>query len=359
MKRIAGILAAFVLSVASFAATTADVKVDKAGSSVSLTGEVAQFSPSRSERAPNSITLRDTAGQVRVCVWPDVFAQVAGRAGIVPGAKVAVTGEIAEFRGAAEVHVKDAAGLKVLGADAAAPVAQAAAPAVAAAAPRAGITPIAQLATAEKKKNYTIRGTVASARAPRTETAPFVIKVQDAGAAVDLVFWKDTAEQLIPAQKVEVGDQVQVTGSLDEYRGTLQLRLEAPGNLKTQKSDPALFQNATQTTPTATMAPAAPQAGAADAKGLPTLAEAAVDSRASVSGKVANVVPVRLGRRVEVVTPAGPTQVLVWDTADSGNPAVRKLAASQTIEVAGVVKDVAGTRTLVVSEPAELISIAN
>ena len=296
MKRIAGILAAFALSVASFAATTADVKVDKVGSTISLSGEVAQFSPSRSERAPNSITLRDAAGQVRVAVWPDVFAQVAGRAGIVPGAKIAITVQIAEFRGAAEVHVKDAAGLKVLGAEAAAPVAQAATPAVAGVAPKAGITPISQLETAEKKKNYTIRGVVVSARAPRTDTAPFVIKVRDAGAAIDLVFWKDTADQLAPTQKVEVGDQVQVTGSLDEYRGTLQLRLEAVGNLKTQKSDPALFQDAAQTTPTATMAPGAPQAAVQDAKALPTLAEAAVDARAVVKGEVAAVAPVRLGQ---------------------------------------------------------------
>lgn len=401
MKQIFSVCVALLLATGAFAETTADVTVARSGDSVNLAGNVISFNASRSATAPNSFMLRDAAGQTRVAVWPDVFAGVVGREGLVAGAQVSVKGEIAEFKGRAEVHVKDPAGLKIGAAPAAAAaVAKAAAPvaavvdkaataltsaplaaggaivtattvtanvaaaaiqAVAGAPAAAGITPLGAITAAQKGQTVTVRGTVLSARKPRTDTAPYVIKLQGTdGGTLDMVFWKDTADQLKPAQQVNVGDQVQATGEVNEYRESLQLKLASPESLKTQKSDPAIF-TAPAAAPGAPAAPAvgAPQASAASLTGTSAFAQAAVNSRTVVEGLVMKVEPIHLGRKVQVRERNGATvDLLMWDTADAGNPTVRNLvpAASQ-MKVAGVVLPVQGTNTLVVSQPEEIISV--
>ena len=407
MKQILNVCAALLLAAGAFAETTADVTVERKGESVNLTGNVISFNASRSATAPNSFMLRDAAGQTRVAVWPDVFGSVVGREGLVPGAQVSVKGEIAEFKGRAEVHIKDPAGLKIGAAPAgAAVVAKAAAPVaavvdkaataltsaplaaggtvvaattvtanVAAAAVQAvvggapaggapaapGITPLGAITADIKGQTVTIRGTVVSARKPRTDTAPYVIKLQGTdGGTLDMVFWKDTADQLKPTQQVNVGDQVQATGVVNEHRETLQLKLGGPESLKTQKSDPALFS----TPAAAPAAPAAPTTGpqtnaTSATDGASAFAQAAVNSRAVVEGLVVKVEPIHLGRKVQLRDRNGANvNLLMWDTADSGNPAVRHLVAdSSQIEVAGVVLPVEGTHTLVVSQPEEIVSV--
>ena len=404
MKQILSVCAALLLASGAFAETTANVTVERAGESVNLTGNVISFNASRSATAPNSFMLRDSAGQTRVAVWPDVFAAVVGREGLVAGAQVSVKGEVAEFKGRAEVHVKDPAGLKIGAAPAgAAIVAKAAAPVaavvdkaataltsaplaaggtivtattvtanVAAAAVQAvvggapaaaGITPLGAITADRKGQTVTVRGTVLSARKPRTDTAPYVINLQGTdGGTLDMVFWKDTADQLKPTQQVNVGDQVQATGEVNEHRETLQLKLAGPDSLKTQKSDPALF-SVPGAAPAAPAAPApptgAPQASATGISGASAFAQAAVNSRAVVEGLVVKVEPIHLGRKVQLRERSGANvNLLMWDTADSGNPAVRHLVAnSSQIEVAGVVLPVEGTNTLVVSSPEEIVSV--
>jgi hypothetical protein len=240
-------------------------------------------------------------------------------------------------------------------------VAAAAIQAVAGAPAAAGITPLGAITAAQKGQTVTVRGTVLSARKPRTDTAPYVIKLQGTdGGTLDMVFWKDTADQLKPAQQVNVGDQVQATGEVNEYRESLQLKLASPESLKTQKSDPAIF-TAPAAAPGAPAAPAvgAPQASAASLTGTSAFAQAAVNSRTVVEGLVMKVEPIHLGRKVQVRERNGATvDLLMWDTADAGNPTVRNLvpAASQ-MKVAGVVLPVQGTNTLVVSQPEEIISV--
>ncbi len=411
MKQILNVCVALLLATGAVAETTADVTVARKGESVNLAGNVISVTASRSATAPTSFMLRDAAGQTRVAVWPDVFAAVVGREGLVAGAQVSVKGEIAVFKDRAEVHVKDPAGLKIgaapaaaaIVAKAAAPVAavvdkaataltsaplaaggtivtattvtanvaaaaiQAVAGAPAGAAPAAGITPLGAITAAQKGQTVTVRGTVLSARKPTTDTAPYVIKLQGAdGGTLDMVFWKDTADQLKPAQQVNVGDQVQATGEVNEHRETLQLKLASPEGLKTQKSDPAMFTApaAAPGAPVAPVAPAAPavgapQASAVNPEGVSPFANAAVNSRAVVDGLVMKVEPIHLGRKVQVREHSGATvDLLMWDTADSGNPSVRQLLpnASQ-IEVAGVVLPVNGVNTLVVSKPEEIVSV--
>ncbi len=359
MKRLVLILAAMLAAAAGLAGTIAEVTADKVGSQVTLSGEVTEFRASRSERAPSSFTLKDATGSIRVAIWPDVFNSIAGKDAIKVGAKVSVTGEAASFRDKVEIHPKAAGDVKVEGApaSAAAPTATAAATAapktaaapVTAASP-AGVSPIASLTKEKVGSEFTVAGTVTNVRKPRTETAPWVIKVKDESGSVDVVFWSDTANALPETKKAVNGDQVRIKGKLDEYRGSLQIKLGGADDLKTQKSDPGLFKEAAK--------PGAPQASVPAQKvPLARVGDIAAGTAVKVSGKVEAVQPIRLGRRVTLGDASGRAGLIIWDTADGIRPEIRDIKPSSTIQVAGRVNLAEGQPVVVVSKAAEVLAV--
>jgi DNA/RNA endonuclease YhcR with UshA esterase domain len=340
------------------AVPVSEVTRDKLDSMVEISGTVERFSASRSERAPNSFYLKDASGSIRVCIWPDVFEQVASKDALKNGAQLTVSGRVNEFRGNLEVHVREAADVKIgdaarTAASPAAPTARPAAVAasasapVTAAAPAAGITPAGSVTSAMVDKIITVRGTVKSARKPWNERAPYIIKVADSSGAIDVVFWSDLADKLSEGQKVKEGDAVEVTGRVNDFRGTMQLKLEDPANLKTQATDPSLK-------------PAAPTESKpqADAPTMPLkdIAAAPAGSLVKVTGKVEKVEEIRAGRQLVLADGTGTATVLLWDTALGLQPQARWLKPSSELTVVARVADHQGERLLAVTQADDVIS---
>lgn len=358
----------------AMAETVADVAKLGADKDVSLAGTVVSFQASRSDRAPNSFRLKDATGEIRVAVWNDVLKDIANKDAIKAGAQLSVKGTIKEFKGALEVHV-NSAGDVVVGGAAPAPAAAPAAVTAAAASTPATVTatpatvmaaaagapasapasrsvqPINGLTRDKLKSEATIAGKVASVRVPRTETAPYVIKVTDATGSIDVVFWKDIADQLSTTQKAVQGDTIQVKGQLDEYRGTLQLKLMAPADLQTGRGNPAVVPAADKAT-----SASQPQASAR-ATLLSEIASAAADSRLRVAGHVTAVTPIRAGKRVELEDASGTATILLWDTAVGLMPEVRNVQTSKSLVVAGSVQQSQIGRVLVVAQPEDVIAM--
>jgi hypothetical protein len=174
-----------------------------------------------------------------VAVWDDVFSKIpeGTRAAIVQGdADVTMTAKVAVFRGQVELHLGAASDVQVAGA----PAVAAPAPAVASA---TGALAPGQITIGDKGKNVTVRAKVESARRPASERAPFVLRlVGEPGAiagGIDLVFWEDTQKAIPAEHQAEPGDLVEVKGTVGEYRGTLQLRLNDPAGLKVLKKGTA------------------------------------------------------------------------------------------------------------------------
>lgn len=91
-----------------------DVTKDKIGQTVSLQGTASSFRASKGEKSPSSFMLKDSSGETRVVIWPDVYGKITGKVALEKdGAQVKVDGEVAEYRDKIEVHVKDAASVKV------------------------------------------------------------------------------------------------------------------------------------------------------------------------------------------------------------------------------------------------------
>jgi hypothetical protein len=329
------------------------------------------------------------------------------------GASVKVNGKVGEYRGKVQVRVENASGLQISGGGAAAGASSAVSGATtatalsgssasgssppsgggmwgasgsssagAAAAPAAagGITKIGSLSAANKDQVVTISGKVTAAKKPANDRAPYQLTVNDGTGSIMVVFWSTLATTLPANKQMETDDQIQVTGKLGDYRGTLQVRLEDANSLKTSKSDPSLFTGAGAATSgagassggssTSGKAPldvssaangTAPSGGAASAASLSSLLSSApVGQHVAIKGEVSSIEPLRLGRKLQLVDAATNSGaiVLLWDTADDGVPPdTRFLKLHNKLSVNGTVADAQGQKVLVVSKPEEVVSV--
>jgi DNA/RNA endonuclease YhcR with UshA esterase domain len=320
---------------------TLDIPAKQIGDVVVLTGEVQSFSASRNEKAPASFMLKHATGTTRVVVWPDTFASVPEHEKIARGASVRVEAKVAEYRNARELHVEKPEGLKLVSE---APVATGVSKPV----------PIAELTSERAKQTFTIVGNVVSARRPSIDTAPFVVKVADASGSIDVVFWMQTADQLTTGQKVEKGDKVQITGELGEHRGTLQLRVEDPKGIVTERSHPDLFRDAVETSASQVSAPVA-----ARSIKLADMASGKLGERVRVSAQVVSLEEVFGGRKVVLKDDSGTATLLLWDTAHGLKPSVRNIAPADRIVTEGTIADLdrSGARALVTQRPEDIVEL--
>lgn len=333
------------------------VTKDKVGSEVEIAGEVISFQASNQDKKPNSLQVQDPTGKIRVAIWNDAFSKVPDHEKLATGSKVEVKADVAEFRNALELHVKDASGLKVAAGTAkaaAASTATAAAAPVAAAAPAAAVAPavageakvvrIGEITDQMQGQPLAIVGKVDSARKIPGDNSPYVVKVSDPSGSIEVVFWEDTAKQLTPEQKMVAGDNVKITGKVSKYRDKLQFK--ADGAKGIEKVKPGAEDKATS-------------GAKAEVRTVKTseLAQANVGERVQISAHVANVKAMRAGHRVVVDDQNGRATLLVWDTAEGLVPAVHTLASSNSLTVAGIVREVDGVKALVVSRPEDVISL--
>ena len=181
-----------------------------------------------------------------------------------------------------------------------------------------GVIPISAITNDKEGDTVTISGKVASMRKIPGDNSPYIIRVTDPTGSIDVVFWKDLADQLTPQQKATVGDKIRATGKVNSHRGTLQLKLDGAEGLRTDKSHPGLFKDAKQTTGSQ------PQTKARTISAK-ELASTQLQERVTLSAHVAAVEPIRTGRRVTLEQDGAKATILLWDTAEGLKPEVHTL----------------------------------
>lgn len=333
------------------------------GKNVKVSATIVTFDQPRSERAPYSMSIRDAAGTtMRTAIWRDTYADVAGKEGLAANAKIEFDAEVAEFREKLELHIKDAASVKVAGgAPAAKPVAPAAAAAPAAGKPAAapaaasadGKVTIGAITSEMVGKTVEFTATLRSLRLPRTETAPYMISAGDESGTIDVVFWKDTYDGLKETQRPERDEQMLIKGEVGEYRGKLQIKIVDPAGLQTPRSQPDAFKKG------AAAAPAAPQASVTAAKEV-NVAEALksdVGTFVKVSAEVTKVERLTAGQRVTVKDDSGAGVVLLWDTATGVKTEAIALTPSTKITIAGRIATTSQGPVLVVEKDSEVLDV--
>jgi RecJ-like exonuclease len=85
---------------------------------------------------------------------------------------------------------------------------------------------IANISASRQGDRITVFGEVSDIWEPAGKRAPHTIILRDDSGALEIVHW------LKHPPRVDIGDSVECTGTVDLYRGGLQLRLWTPEDLQ-------------------------------------------------------------------------------------------------------------------------------
>ncbi len=157
------------------------------------------------------LTLDDGTGQVVLLLWLSVYDELPDPAGLQTGAQVRATGELEEYQGQREI-------VPARGPDVA----------VIRAAPPPSRRDVASITPADLGARVTVEGTV-------TRSEPFSqgyrVWVDDGSGEVLVLLWQNIYERVAGRERLTPGAPLQVTGIVEEYRGTLELVPQLPGDV--------------------------------------------------------------------------------------------------------------------------------
>jgi RecJ-like exonuclease len=86
---------------------------------------------------------------------------------------------------------------------------------------------LANISAALHGDRITVAGQVSDIWEPAGKRAPHTLILRDRSGVLEVVHWLKH-----PPPRVDIGDSVECTGTVDLYRGGLQLRLWTPGDLQ-------------------------------------------------------------------------------------------------------------------------------
>ncbi|MDD4279460.1 MAG: exodeoxyribonuclease VII large subunit [Candidatus Sumerlaeales bacterium] len=326
---------------------TSDMK-DK---EVTIEGELISVKSSSKDNVPWMLKLKDDTGTMNIVFW----AQTANDMKTKPqkGQTWRVTGTLGAFKGALQLKATEA-GRWIL---------------------REGKVPTATDAKARDEavvatglvkndmigETITIEGAVKSLSIPKIETAPYVLSVDDGTGAVNVVFWNATYKEFIPGQKAEPGEQVRVKGTVNEHRGSVQLKLESASDLITAQTAPDKVKKAALDTASVSKA---------DAEKLPVatsaeIMKAAPKTKFRVKADVVATERLRLGQKLSLFLgdEGGSTVTLyLWDSAlgllpDDVRSSSMNLPVGAKIECLGMTEDFRASKVLYVNKANNLLDV--
>jgi DNA/RNA endonuclease YhcR with UshA esterase domain len=150
-------------------------------------------------------TLDDGSGQVVLLMWHNVYDDCWDAADLNLGAQVQATGEVGEYEGQLQIEPQWGGGVKALE------------PAAAGTEPRT----IGSLSGADEGQRVTVEGTVVN-----TEGLSSAVKVtlDDGTGQIILFIWRNVLDRIPDNAGLGTeGSRVRATGTIDVYRGTLEV----------------------------------------------------------------------------------------------------------------------------------------
>jgi DNA/RNA endonuclease YhcR with UshA esterase domain len=195
-----------------------------AGQIVEVEGAVASVRrPREGSRAPFAVVLRDEEDSAELTVWPRTWPDVEAR-GLREGVRCVARVTVGERRGAVQLTLEEGADLAVEGA--ASPAGVPAAPE----APGEALTP-AGAGRGPLGRLVRVRGTVERIEPPPADSKkPGRVVLAGGGGTLVLVAWKEAFREFATG-KLAQGDEVEVSGTLEEFKGERQLKLERAADL--------------------------------------------------------------------------------------------------------------------------------
>ena len=108
-----------------------------------------------------------------------------------------------------------------------------------AAAPETGtITPLSSINNSMASQEVAVRGTVSSYRAPTSDRAPHSVMLKDDSGTMRVVIWQRDWEKIPFRDEIQPGATLTAKLRVTEYRGSMELHLEAANRIRKGSADP-------------------------------------------------------------------------------------------------------------------------
>jgi len=180
-------------------------------------------SPDPGSRQPHSFYLSDETGTIRVVIWQNVWDQLENKESFQAGLTLDVYGEVSTFKGSRQVAVNNPKWLRV------APVAQTLPDSIFREQKTEGTDPYVEVSIGALNlslvgKQVRLRGTVSAVEASPAPRVPTRVILKDNTGEAEVIFWTEVETKLTSETRPVVGMEWEAAGTLDEFRGKLQLK---------------------------------------------------------------------------------------------------------------------------------------
>jgi DNA/RNA endonuclease YhcR with UshA esterase domain len=284
--------------------------------------------PREGSKAPYKITIADETGSITLIVWQDAFEVLQSQFDLGTGDTIRAEARVTEFRNERQLTLRNVADLSVKS-KGETPLAAAAKPPVPVpeTKPRTSLGSITQSMTGQV---VTVQATISDVREPSSERAPFIVTLSEGNSRIPLVFWSDVQSEI--ASQIRVGNAIRAKVLVNEYRGTLQLKLRDAKDLESAGAEAETREAG---------APPAVPAAAPEPKdskaSIGSITEAWVNRTVTISGSIAASDSIGKGQRLRLRDATGEIQVILWDTVLSRIPA-EEFRLGRSVSVTGTVK---------------------
>lgn len=204
-----------------------DINPDKIGETLSVKGRIVSIIPPRSDTAPYSLYLTNDTDTLVVVLWEKVWNRIPFRNQLKPDAQVIITGTLKEYRNNLNFYLTEPDNIVLLGADLSHADIRKSSSGAAKPTPDLppGVLLPSRIDRSQMGQNVVIQGMVREYRTARSETAPHSVFLDDGSGSLRVVYWSKVANALGSGAAPKPGRILRIGGTVDEYRGELQLRV--------------------------------------------------------------------------------------------------------------------------------------
>lgn len=224
----------FVLCVLLFLCTTllyaipiSDITQDKINTRVSIEARVVSILPPRSEKAPYVIYVTDDSGAIKTIVWQNIYQNLPFKNELKTGITLLIEGTVNAYRNELNLYINGSEGMKIKGAEEASQPSFIPVLSQTSVAPQSAPTGIVSPGNVNEgmiNQTITVQGMVREYVAPRSDTAPHSIYIQDmGGGTAQIVYWSQVADDL--GMTPSAGMTLRIKGEVSKYRENLQLKV--------------------------------------------------------------------------------------------------------------------------------------
>lgn len=216
------------------------ISQSKIGETFTVQGRIANIIPPKSATAPYSIYLTDDTDTLLIVAWEKVMSRIPFRDQLKPDARVKVTGTLREYRGNLNFYLTEPGNIVLLGDDLEpVNIGNSSESSVSFQDLPPGVSLPGEIERSQMGRKVTIQGMVREYRAARSETAPHSIFLEGGSGSLRVVYWGEVASSLGSQNTPKPGQNLRIRGTVDEFRGELQLKVTNARDIQPVKNEGA------------------------------------------------------------------------------------------------------------------------